>query len=435
MNDKLKKGITIGSVALILGGGIVYGDLNKNEISKEKMTAKYEQAIEIKAKYQIDGTSLKREVIKNAELDKYKGEPKDKIEVVLGDKNSTDFTPDIEMKRWNEVSFKIKPRLNGVATKDKELSFEGDKVKFKTPKMDFEMYDIPATANDEGSYKYIWYLNVAPTTNKIEFDIETTGLDFFYQPELTAEEIAQGAFRPENVVGSYAVYHQTKGGMNDSAGKEYKAGKAFHIYRPKIIDAVGKETWGNLHIENGIYSVEIPQDFLDKAVYPIKSNDNFGYETQGTAGQYYMTNKIIGSLFTLNQIGVGVSITALGMETDGNDPMFKFALYNHTDLSFIQKTNESSNPSGDITLNFTSQPELSIGNYLIVGWGTTSGGDVYFWYDDGDTNQGHHSNLTYATNFPNPLVPTHNTNKYSIYATYSPAAGTPTPNNDIIIFE
>src|SRR4030042_1498594 len=182
----------------------------------------------------------------------------------------------------NLIPQKIKPRLSGVASKDKLLSFEGEKVKFNTPKISFEMYDVPSTANDEGSYKYFLYLNEPPATNKIEFDIETSGLDFFYQPELTQQEIDDGCIRPPEIVGSYAVYHQTKGGMNDSAGKEYKVGKAFHIYRPHIIDAEGTETWGNLHIENGIYSVEIPQDFLDTAVYPIKSNDTFGYTTVGT---------------------------------------------------------------------------------------------------------------------------------------------------------
>src|SRR3990167_4613025 len=243
-----------------------------NEVSKDKLTAKYEQATEIKAKYQIEGASLKRDVIKNAELDKYKGEPKDEIKVTLGDVNSADFTPNIEMKRWNEVSFKLKPRLSAVATKDKDLLFEGEKVRFKTPKMDFEMYDVPATVTDEGSYKYIWYLNEAPLTNKIEFDIETSGLDFFYQPELTAEEIAQGASRPENVVGSYAVYHQTKGEMNDAYGKDYGTGKFGHIFRPRICDSNNSCVWGDLFIDTnvGIYRITISQSFLDTAKYPVR---------------------------------------------------------------------------------------------------------------------------------------------------------------------
>ena len=262
------------TITALLVGGFYFGGVD--EISQAKLTEKYALATEIKAKYSLDGTSLIKTDIKNPELDAYKNEPKDEIKITLGDKDALEFVPNIELKRWSEVSFKIKPK--GLeSAKDKDLKFEGDKVKFDTPKISYEMYDF---TEGEGGYKYIWYLNEAPTTNKIEFDIETSGLDFFYQPELTPEEIAQGAFRPENVVGSYAVYHQTKGGMNDSAGKDYKTGQAFMIYRPHIIDANGAETWGILNIKDGIYSVEIPQDFLDKAVFPIKSNDTFNWKNR-----------------------------------------------------------------------------------------------------------------------------------------------------------
>jgi len=51
-------------------------------------------------------------------------------------------------------------------------------------------------------------------------------------------------------------------GTNWVGGKEYKAGKFGHIYRPHLYDSNGLEAWGDLHIENGIYSVEIPQEFF-----------------------------------------------------------------------------------------------------------------------------------------------------------------------------
>ena len=245
--EKIKrfwKWLLLGTVVSAATIGAIVLPNQINEVSKDKLTAKYEQATEIKAKYQIDGSSLKRKVIKNVELDKYKGEPKDEIKVTLGDVNSADFTPNIEMKRWNEVSFKLKPRLSAVATKDKDLLFEGEKVRFKTPKMDFEMYDVPATVTDEGSYKYIWYLNEA-----------------------------QGASRPENVVGSYAVYHQTKGEMNDAYGKDYGTGKFGHIFRPRICDSNNSCVWGDLFIDTnvGIYRITISQSFLDTAKYPVRS--------------------------------------------------------------------------------------------------------------------------------------------------------------------
>lgn len=78
---------------------------------------KFNAAAEIKTKYQLDRISLKRQIIKNAELDKYKNEPKDEIKITIGENTSNEllgadtqeFIPSIELKRWNEVSFKIKP--------------------------------------------------------------------------------------------------------------------------------------------------------------------------------------------------------------------------------------------------------------------------------------------------------------------------------------
>ena len=57
-------------------------------------------------------------------------------------------------------------------------------------------------------------------------------LDFFDQPKLSPEEIAEGTVRPENVIFSYAVYPKTK--TNDGVGNRlYATGKACHIDRPK----------------------------------------------------------------------------------------------------------------------------------------------------------------------------------------------------------
>src|SRR3990167_3079672 len=407
-----------------------------NEVSKDKLTAKYEQATEIKAKYQIDGSSLKRKVIKNVELDKYKGEPKDEIKVTLGDVNSDNFTPDIGMKRWNEVSFKLKPRLSGVATKDKDPLFEGEKIRFKTPKMDFEMYDVPATETDEGSYKYIWYLNEKPATNKIEFDIETSGLDFFYQPELTPEEIAQGASRPENVVGSYAVYHSTKGAVNDINGKEYKVGKAFHIYRPHIIDASGAETWGNLHIENGIYSVEIPQEFLDKAVYPIKSNDIFGYETQGGTGS--ANYDVIRASKAAPSGGDGTVSNIKCYCTWSTASSYARALiYLVSDNSLVGDTNDDTliNSLTWWQFDFSSPPSvINATNYWLAMFGGESSAEkLSIRYDTGTDGDSDQQSIAYAfpspPSAPNPWVPSNTliNRKYSIYATYTPSGGGATP--------
>ena len=275
--------------ASAIAAPLVVQDLTKNEVSLDKIQQKYEQSIEIKAKYKLDGSSLIRNEIKNAELDKYKNEPKDEIKITIGD-NATasngkkEFTPKIKMERWSEVSFSITPKdLNKVATRDKDLTFEGGKIKFTTPKIDYEMYE--ATNTEEGGYKYDKILNQKPDTNKIIFEIEVLNLDFFFQPPLNEEMKGQDcwtesctatnccdAYRPEEVVNSWAVYHSTKGGMVDVLGKAYGTGKAFHIFRPKATDANGNWIWIDLFIDTEaktmIYTIN--QLWLDSAVYPVR---------------------------------------------------------------------------------------------------------------------------------------------------------------------
>jgi hypothetical protein len=92
---------------------------------------------------------------------------------------------------------------------------------------------------EDGGFEIEIVLDEAPASNVFEFQIEgAEDLDFFYQPPLSDEEIAEGAVRPENVIGSYAVYHKAK--ANHRVGNtSYSTGRAFHIYRPKAIDANG----------------------------------------------------------------------------------------------------------------------------------------------------------------------------------------------------
>jgi hypothetical protein len=123
-------------------------------------------------------------------------------------------------------------------------------------------------ADGEGGYEYDVVLEEKPNKNTFDFDITSKELNFFYQPALTQQEIDEGAQRPENVIGSYAVYHKTKTGHR-IGDKNYMAGKAFHIYRPKIIDANGAWVWGDLDIQGNKLTVTVPQQFLDDAVYPV----------------------------------------------------------------------------------------------------------------------------------------------------------------------
>ncbi len=141
--------------------------------------------------------------------------------------------------------------------------------------IEVEMYQAPR------SFEIDLILSKKPITNVFVYDIQTNGLNFYFQPELTEEELAAGCIRPENVINSYSVYHSAKSGnykFKNGIEKNYKTGKAFHIFRPKAFDAIDAQVWCELQInkEKGELTVTVPQEFLDTATYPVTIDPNFG---------------------------------------------------------------------------------------------------------------------------------------------------------------
>jgi hypothetical protein len=208
----------------------------------------------------------------------------------VGDKTKPVFQPHLKLDRWGgECSFSAQLQHNEASP---QVITEAGKIKWLGDKVEAHFYDTGSLKEDEGGYEFEIVLKEPPKSNVISFTIQTKSLEFLYQPALTPAEIAKGAKRPENVVGSYAVYHQTMAGDYTAlGGQNYKAGKAFHIFRPRIEDAAGAWCWGGLNLDAkaGLLTVTIPQDWLDKAVYPVRhaAGLEFGYHTVGaTQGDY-----------------------------------------------------------------------------------------------------------------------------------------------------
>jgi len=196
--------------------------------------------------------------------------------------------PEIRFKKWNgEVDLGVfYSKVKGQGKR----ALLTNRIEWKDGNEEVHAYPI-----DDENFEVEIVLKRKPDTNLFEFQIDGhENLDFFYQPALDAhletdeEKIASGCtptdcnngHRPENIVGSYAVYHKTK--ANHIVGQtNYETGKAFHIYRPKAIDASGNEAWAILNYFNGILNVTVPQVFLDNASYPVKVDPTFGYTTVG----------------------------------------------------------------------------------------------------------------------------------------------------------
>jgi len=385
---------------------------------------------EITSKYSIVSNAFRLVNDKSEGLDA-KGTPKDLITTEVGDTKQAEFFPQVKLCRWgdsendNEVNFSV--RLIDTEYEKATVTTEGDKIVWDKDNVKIEMYDF---AEGDGGYKFVWYLKEKPLTNRVEFSIQSKNLDFFYQPELTQQEIDDGAFRPPEIIGSYAVYHQTKGGMNDSAGKEYKTGQAFMIYRPHIIDASGAETWGNLHIENGIYSVEIPQDFLDNAVYPIKSNDTFGYTTIGSSSvtsaddnsSWFAKGTPAGGNGTVSKISTYVK------SAFSTSPIIKGVIWLVSDSSIISGgiggTFNVTSVAGWRDTTYSSPPSVVNGTAYYVGVVNNTYYTVRY-YNTGSSGDGGNEGAG-GNNYTTPeAIGTINnpTRLYSTYATYTASGG------------
>ena len=190
----------------------------------------------------------------------------DVFDTEIGDIKQSQFEPQLKIIRWdNDANFSIRYVDADVST---PIIVEN------STKIEYQSTKIEAHFKEAGEgYDFEIILKEKPVSNVSNFTIETKNLNFFYQPALTQQEIDDEVNRPDNVVGSYAVYHSTQ--KNHNKGQtNYKTGKAFHIYRPKAIDANNNSVWCDLSIDTNAktLTVTIPQSFLDTATYPVIHN-------------------------------------------------------------------------------------------------------------------------------------------------------------------
>ncbi len=406
------------------------------DISETKIQEKYDKS-ELKEKYKLEKASFIKEA-----------KDKNAIQTEVGDKTKNEFEPELTLRKWDdEVNFKVKYK-HEVKKKDQIIELKGDKIKWKGDKTEVHYYEMKKGELLHGKelesdvYEVEVLLLEKPDTNVVEMDIETKGLKFYYQPALNLEDNPEADYctetdcykdgevmthRPENVVGSYAVYHESKAGDYSQMGKKnYRAGKAFHIYRPKIVDSAGKEVWGELNITDNLLTVEIPQEFLDNAVYPVRhaAGLTFGYETLGgSAVSWTGGNDLVGTPYTSSGSGIGDSLH-IGIAAQSGTIDTKGALYQTSDDSFVANS-ASAELNIDTTkqwhtYNFPSSPSITAQEYWLTAWGS---GDYYFYadsvilgaYRDVETYNG------FPAFFSKDLV---TDNNYSIYATYTVAAPT-----------
>jgi hypothetical protein len=374
----------------------------------------------------------------NTYFAKPKDDPKDRIEIEVGDSKQPDFKPQLKIMRWdNEVNFSIRAQEEAGAT----VSKSGEVIKYKAKDYEVHTYDKPS-ASTEGGHEFELYLKKKPSINQFVFTIETKELEYTYQPQLTQQEINEGAIRPAKVNGSYAVYHkQSK--INRTNGKNYKTGKAFHIYRPRVSDGSGIGTWADLDIDEqaGTLTVTVDQGWLDDAIYPVVIDPTFGYTTAG-ASLFQLQDAIGTSKFSTGAAGDADSISVY-MRPRNYTHRYRLGMYDTSRNKHSQTEERSIAAKGSPeweTFDYSPAQNFSDTDYYLAIWGDKVGGFGTYWYwDSGDTGQ---MEIDYSVTYvPGGDLPASFTNeqafdrKLSIYATYTAGAHSISVYDDITVTE
>lgn len=174
--------------------------------------------------------------------------------------------PTVTLSRWDGEGL-LRLRYTGLSS---PLSYQNGEAHWIDGHQELRAYTV---GNDSVEVEIVLFEK--PESNEFHFTVDADELNFFPQPA-----IEKG--RPENVIDSIAVYHRWK--RDHIIGeRNYQAGKLWHIYRINAVDACGRAVWGTQRVADGIYTVTVPQEFLDSASYPVVIDPTFGYTSVGAS--------------------------------------------------------------------------------------------------------------------------------------------------------
>lgn len=338
------------------------------------------------------------------------------IEVEIGDmKSPDDFIPQFKTKHWdNECNFSVRFVDSDFSTG--VIRTSGDTIEWSKDNVIARFYEKPDIAEDGGFEFEIQYAQ-KPVSNITEFSIQTKNLVFYRIGELTEFEKSRGAYRPENIVNSVAVYHRYR--KHNWIDKHYRTGKFCHIFRPKAIDKDGNWVWCDLVINerNNQLWVITPQKFLDTAAYPVIIDPEIGYTSiGGTQDGPVTTDTSVGTKFT-GAAGNATSGTMYGRSASGT-PGFSIGVYddnaNEPDAFLFDAVGSLTTSDGWRTSGAISESVSAIDYWLLRMVNAT----WYGYYDAVAADAAFIFPVTYPT-WPNPAgAGTFTDYLFSVYLTY-----------------
>jgi len=154
--------------------------------------------------------------------------------------------------------------------------------------------------------------------------------------------------------------------------------------------------------------------------------DTFGYTTAGASTiNQTVTNAAYGSVFTSPANISTVDSISIYADYSSGETANRFIVL-HSNLNIISggvAGKKTGTGAADwTTQSYATPPAVSAStDYILMH--TVSFSTFVLYYDTGDTDQGHYDSTNKNNTPTNPTDATHNDNKHSIYATYTPAGG------------
>lgn len=383
----------------------------------------------------FQGTPLFSERIEHAKYAIGIGTPNHIDQVTVGD----DGRPQISLNRWQWGRGSTQLEVEFVTEESGQFKQSGNRLIWSGETLACRAYRVDPTfgfsgnvLNERGGLEFDVVLQHRPNTNVFAFRVHSPDLEWFYQPAEPSRSI--------EIVGSYAVYHRSRADAHKDKTTSPDIQllgmhtKAFHVYRPFAVDALGKQTWCELYYEAGLLTITVPQVFLDDAIYPVVVDPTFGYTTVGASNlalSYVETDVTPG---TSNPASSGTlqSVSAYGRESV-NAPTHNPAIYSdnagvpNTRLAFLDSGGTAWPTGGGGSEAWkTTALSAAITGGSTYWLGTITGvnnSHVFLWYDS-VASASYYVNLGAQATWQNPHPGgAAGTRRYSIYGTYTTSAG------------